>query len=66
MKKTMLLLVVLALFSTQINAQTKEEKKEQKELKAQNSYLAIKALIISKTYEFSADWIFIYWKSKLI
>ena len=45
------------MFTTQITAQTKEEKKEQKELKAQNEYDAMKELVDSKSYEFNADWI---------
>ena len=57
MKKTIILLFVLALFSTQITAQTKEEKKEQKELKAQKEYDAMKELVDSKSFEFTADWI---------
>ena len=57
MKNTLLVLVALILFSSQITAQTKEEKKEQKELKSQNDYEAMKDLVNSKSYEFSADWI---------
>ena len=57
MKNTILFLFLLALFSTQITAQTKEEKKEQKELNAQNEYDAMKKLVDSKSYEFNAIWI---------
>lgn len=57
MKNTLLILIALIIFSSQITAQTKEEKKEQKELKSQKEYEAMKDLVNSKSYEFSADWI---------
>lgn len=57
MKNTLLVLIALILFSSQITAQTKEEKKEQKELKSQKKYEAMKNIVNSKSFEFSADWI---------
>lgn len=57
MKNTLLVLVALILFSSQITAQTKKEKKEQKELQSQKEYEAMKEIVNSKLFEFSADWI---------
>lgn len=57
MKKLFLVLIVLILFSPQITAQTKSEKKEQRELKSQKEYEEIKDLVNSKLFEFNADWL---------
>jgi hypothetical protein len=62
MKKTILLLIIFALFSTHIRAQTRAEKKEEKEQKAQKNYEEMKELVNSKSFEFTAIWISTYGK----
>lgn len=61
MKKIFILLFVSTLFSSQLIAQTKEEKKtqkkEQKAQKANDEYDLMKKLINTKSYVFDATWI---------
>jgi len=55
MKKT-ILVILLTLVLVPITAQTKAEKKEMKEKKAEEEYAATKELINSGNYKFEATW----------
>ena len=57
MKRLLLVFIALILISPQITAQTKKEKKEQKELKSQKDYELMKDLVNSKSFEFNADFL---------
>ena len=55
--KKIILLGIFAIFSNLLIAQTKEEKKQLKEKKANLEYAAIKELINTKTYVFNGIWL---------
>ena len=57
MKKIFILFMTLVIFTNFTIAQTKEEKKQQKEELAQKEYEAIKKLIDSKMFVFNATWL---------
>jgi len=56
MKKTIIICLAFIASMHFVNAQTKAEKKEAKEEKAQNEYEATQALINSNAYVFEATW----------
>jgi len=57
MKKVLLIAVIVSLFANVAVSQTRKEKKQIKEDKAEKEYLATKSLIDSKTYVFNPDWL---------
>ena len=55
--KRILIVCFLVFFSNLISAQTKKEKQQLKEDKANKEYIAIKKLIDTKTYVFNGTWL---------